>query len=138
MSSENARKPTILVVEDDEQVRAFVCTLLLNDGLQVVEAATGLEGLRRAQEYDGSIDLLLCDMLLPELSGYDLAAQVRQQYPELQIILMTGYVEGEIVQRGIEELSATFLDKPFSAATLRAIVRETIRPPASQPPGRVA
>lgn len=138
MSGEETRKPTILVVEDDEQVRAFVCTLLLNDGLQVIEAATGLEGLQRAQEHEGSIDLLLCDMLLPELSGYDLAAQVRQQYPELRIILMTGYVEGEIVQRGIEELNATFLDKPFPAATLRATVWEAVRPSASQPPARVA
>lgn len=138
MSSEIARNPSVLVVEDDEQIRAFVCTLLVNDGLQVIQAATGPEGWRQAQEHDGVIDLLLCDMLLPEMSGYDLAAQMREQRPDLKIILMTGYVEGEIVQRGLEELNAAFLDKPFQAATLRAAVKEALRPLAFQPAGRVA
>ena len=69
---------------------------------------------------------MLSDMLLPELSGYDLAVQLRERYPDLKVILMTGYVEGEIVQRCISELNATFLDKPFQPAVLRKLIREAL------------
>jgi CheY-like chemotaxis protein len=71
----------------------------------------------------GRIDLLLTDMLLPGLSGYDLAARLRESSADLDILFITGYVEGEIVQRCISELNASFLDKPFQAATLRETVR---------------
>jgi two-component system, cell cycle sensor histidine kinase and response regulator CckA len=117
---------TILVVEDDDQVRSLVRTLLTTDGFRVIEARTGAEGLRLAQEHDGSIDLLLSDMLLPEVSGYDVAAQVKERHPEMKVILMTGWVEGEIVQRCVSELGAAFLDKPFAPAKLRQLVREML------------
>ena len=117
---------TILLVEDDDQVRAFVRTLLTTDGFRVIEAQTGAEGLRLAQEHDGKIDLLLSDMLLPEISGYDVAAQVKARHPEMKVILMTGWVEGEIVQRCVSELGAAFLDKPFVPAKLRELVRELL------------
>jgi two-component system, cell cycle sensor histidine kinase and response regulator CckA len=117
---------TILLVEDDEQVRALVRTLLTNDGFRVIEARTGAEGLRLAQEHHGKIDLLLSDMLLPEISGYDVAAQLKARHPEMKVILMTGWVEGEIVERCVAELGAAFLDKPFAPARLRQLVRELL------------
>lgn len=119
--------PAILLVEDDDQVRSFVSSLLTSDGYRVIEARTGLEGLQLGEEHEGRIDLLLCDMLLPELSGYDLAAQLKARRPELKIVLMTGYIEGEIVQRCISELGAAFLDKPFQPARLRQMVRDTLQ-----------
>ena len=118
--------PSILLVEDDDQVRGFVQTLLVAEGYRIIEARTGAEGLRMAHTVNGRVDLLLSDMLLPELSGYDLAVQLRQLCPELKVILMTGYVEGEIVQKCISELNATFLDKPFQPGVLRKLVRETL------------
>src|SRR5687767_9173807 len=105
--------PSILLVEDDDQVRGFVQALLAGEGYRILEARTGSEGLRVAENAGTGLDLLLSDMLLPELSGYDLAVQLREKYPALKVILMTGYVEGEIVQKCISELNATFLDKPF-------------------------
>jgi two-component system, cell cycle sensor histidine kinase and response regulator CckA len=117
--------PVVLLVEDDDQVRAFVKTLLMNEGYKVVEAATGEEGLRMAEK-TGHVDLLLADMLLPELSGSDLAEQLLAQRPGLKILFVTGYVEGEIVQRCINELGATFLDKPFMPSVLLQHVRDTI------------
>jgi two-component system, cell cycle sensor histidine kinase and response regulator CckA len=117
---------TILLVEDDDQVRGLVRTLLTTDGFHVIEARTGGEGVRLAQQYDGSIDLLLSDMLLPEVSGYDIAAQMKARYPDMKVILMTGWVEGEIVQRCVAELGAAFLDKPFVPARLRELVREML------------
>ena len=118
--------PSILVVEDDDQVRGVILALLGGEGYRILEARTGAEGLRMAESAGEQLDLLLSDMLLPELSGYDLAVQLREKNPRLKVILMTGYVEGEIVQRCISELRAKFVDKPFQPGTLRRLVRETL------------
>jgi DNA-binding NtrC family response regulator len=112
-------------VEDDDQVRGFVRTLLANDGYKVIEARTGEEGLKVAEE-SGHIDLLLADMLLPELSGSDLAEKLLEQRPGLKVLFVTGYVEGDIVQRCINELGADFLDKPFMPSALLQHVRDAI------------
>lgn len=120
--------PTILIVEDDDQVRGMIRSLLTQEGYVVVEAADGAEGLKAAEERQGRIDLLLSDMLLPELSGFDLAERLRAHYPELKILFITGYVEGEIVQRSIVELGAMFLDKPFTPAALIQRVRDAVGP----------
>ena len=117
----------VLVVEDDDQVRGFIMMLLRNEPYRLLEARTGPEGLRAAEQAGAPIDVLLCDMLLPEMSGYDVASSMRAKYPDIRIILMTGYVEGEIVQRCLEELNATFLDKPFQPAALRQVVRDALK-----------
>jgi two-component system, cell cycle sensor histidine kinase and response regulator CckA len=129
--------PTVLLVEDDDQVRAFVRTLLMNDGYKVIEAGTGEEGLKAA-EGSGHIDLLLADMLLPELSGFDLAEKLLERRPNLKVLFVTGYVEGDIVQRCINELGATFLDKPFLPSVLLQRVRDAIgvAPRANAEPAR--
>jgi two-component system cell cycle sensor histidine kinase/response regulator CckA len=116
----------ILLVEDDDQVRAYVGSILRADGFEVIEAETGARGLECADEVGNDFDLLLSDMLLPELSGYDLAAELRRRKPDLKILFTTGYVEGEIVQKCVTELGASFLDKPFQPAELRARVRELV------------
>ena len=116
---------TVLLVEDDDYVRRFVRGVLSNEGYRVVEAQNGAEGLKIAEE-TGRIDLLLADMLLPELSGFDLAEQLLELRPGLKILFVTGYVEGEIVQRSISQLGATFLDKPFTPAALLQHVRDAI------------
>lgn len=120
---------SILVVEDDDQVRSLVRALLAGEGYRLLEARNGAEGLRMGEEAGGNLDLLLSDMLLPELSGYDLAVKLRERFPNLKIILMTGYIEGEIVQKCVTELNATFLDKPFQPAVLRKLVRDTLGAP---------
>src|SRR5215203_5768558 len=121
-----APKGNVLLVEDDDQVRSFVRMLLITNGYHVLEASTGAEGLEIAERNSADIDLLLSDMLLPELSGYDLAQRVLELRPQIKILFMTGYVEGEIVQRSISELGAAFLDKPFLPGTLLSRVQEAI------------
>jgi CheY-like chemotaxis protein len=121
-----APKGNVLLVEDDDQVRSFVRMLLISNGYHVLEASTGAEGLEIAERNTADIDLLLSDMLLPELSGYDLAQRVLELRPQIKILFMTGYVEGEIVQRSISELGAAFLDKPFLPGTLLSRVQEAI------------
>jgi CheY-like chemotaxis protein len=117
---------TVLLVEDDEQVRGFIRSLLTNDGYEVLEARTGADGLAVAMKRGADIDLLLSDMLLPELSGFDLAQSLKVKFPELKILFITGYVEGDIVQRCLGELDATFLDKPFQPSVLLSKVRAAI------------
>lgn len=118
--------PTVLVVEDDDQVRAFLRSLLASEGYQVIEAQTGEEGLQLGLKSKCAFDLLLSDMLLPELSGFDLAERLRAACPQLRVLFITGYVEGDIVQRSVTELGASFLDKPFLPSTLLQRVREAI------------
>ncbi|MBI3280165.1 MAG: response regulator [Acidobacteria bacterium] len=117
---------TILLVEDDEQVRGLVRNLLSGNGYTVLEARTGSNGVQVAQDHAGEIDLLVADMLLPELSGFDLAQQLRSRFPRMKVLFMTGYVEGDIVQKCVGELGASFLDKPFQPAALVKKVREIL------------
>lgn len=105
-------------------MRSLVRILLTSEGYRVLEAGTGPEALRLAREHEGEIDLLLCDMLLPEISGYDVASAVKARTPEIKVILMTGWVEGDIVEKCVTELGAAFLDKPFQPGQLRELVRE--------------
>jgi len=123
---DQATKGSVLLVEDDEQVRAFIRMLLTNNGYRVLEARTGAEGWALAEREGAAIDLLLSDMLLPELSGFDLAQKVLEKNPEMKVLFMTGYVEGDIVQRCMSDLGASFLDKPFQPNDLLSRVHEAI------------
>ena len=123
---DSAPKGKVLLVEDDEQVRSFVRMLLITNGYEVLEASNGAEGLELAEQNSADIDLLLSDMLLPELSGYDLAVKVLELRPQIKILFMTGYVEGDIVQRSMSELNASFIDKPFQPSVLVAQVQQAI------------
>lgn len=126
-------RATLLVVEDEDQIRQLIRSMLAPlANIEILEAGTGAEGLRVGSSVTPELDLLITDMLLPELSGYDLAAALREKFPRMKIIMMTGYVEGEIVMRGMEELGATFLDKPFKAAELRRLVNDAIGVPNAQ------
>ena len=83
-------------------------------------------GWRSPKRRPGTSISCFTDMLLPELSGFDLAQKALERNPDLKVLFMTGYVEGDIVQRGISELGATFLDKPFQPATLLSRVHDAI------------
>lgn len=120
--------PLLLLVDDDDQIRGLIRSMLASEPVEIIEAATGGEGLRIAKTCGRTIDILLTDMLLPELSGYDLAVEMRALFPSVRIIMVTGYVEGEIVQRGVQELGAAFLDKPFQSSELRRLVAEASAP----------
>lgn len=123
---DRAPKGTVLLVEDDEQVRSMIRALLTKNGYHVLEASNGAEGLAIAEAEGQNIDLLLSDMLLPELSGFDLAQRALQRHPQMKVLFITGYVEGDIVQRCMSDLQASFLDKPFQPNVLLSRVHEAI------------
>jgi two-component system, cell cycle sensor histidine kinase and response regulator CckA len=117
---EAGRGETILVVEDEDPVRMLLRRILVDHGYHVLEARDGADGLRRSQEHGGEIHLLLTDMVMPEMTGPELAQRVAAQRPTTRVLFMTGYTEHE--PTGAEVL----LHKPFSSATLLGHVRRLL------------
>ncbi len=126
---------TILVVEDEPVVRTFVEHLLSNQGYTVLRAEDGEEALELAAQYEGPIDLLLSDVVMPKLNGIELCQRMTSLYPDLSVLLMSGYT-GERFSADAEaaELDKSrFLQKPFSAEELSRKVREALEPPSTAP-----
>ncbi len=117
---------TILVVEDSDAIRRVVCAMLTQHGYRCFEAANGAEALnilRAGQE----IQLILTDIVMPEMGGADLAAYLDREFPSIPILFMSGYSENPLV-RAIER-TAIFLPKPFTAAALTTSVRRALDEP---------
>ena len=117
---------TILLVEDEDAVRVFSARALRNKGYQVLEAKNGEAALQQIETNGASIDLLITDVVMPQMDGPTLARHVRKLRPEMRVIFISGYAEdrlGEI--DGVEV--AHFLPKPFSLKQLASKVKEVIR-----------
>jgi hypothetical protein len=124
---------TVLVVEDEAGVRELACQFLRVKGYNVLEAGGGPDALDVARRYQGTIHLLLSDMVMPKMSGGDLAARLREIRPEIRIAFMSGYSEFSRGDVGKGFPDAPVLQKPFSPTTLVEIVREALtRPPVTQ------
>jgi PAS domain S-box-containing protein len=117
---------TILLVEDHEPVRTLAAQLLHERGYTVLSAPTGEEGLRLAQAHAGPLDLLLADMVMPELSGMQLADQIAALRPGIKILFVSGYPERVLVNNGRLALERPVLNKPFTAAELLRAVRAAL------------
>ena len=119
---------TILMVEDDELVRQISVLTLERQGYHVLVARDGAEALARAQEYQGPIHLLITDMIMPRVSGQELAESMRTLFPHLRVLYISGYTDQGPARRGVVDPDACFLQKPFMATALAAKVRETLGP----------
>jgi PAS domain S-box-containing protein len=117
---------TVLLVEDDEMVRALVRQALLREGYKVLDAADPLDAQRISAEYRGKIQLLITDVVMPKVSGRELAARISQLRPNIKLLYMSGYTDGAILNSGILEDEAAFLQKPFSPDALTGKVREVL------------
>jgi len=117
---------TILLAEDDEMVRNLVCEVLKRYDYQVLEATNGGEAARLSEEYQGPIDLLLTDVIMPEMSGRELAKRLVQLRPEMKVLYMSGYPDHAIVQHGMLDPETPFLQKPFTPHALARRVRDVL------------
>jgi two-component system cell cycle sensor histidine kinase/response regulator CckA len=118
---------TILVVEDELSVRDLAARVLERQGYELLEASNGNEALRLVQEYAGEkIDLLLTDVVMPGMSGSELADRLRSSHAEARVLYMSGYTNNSIVHHGILEPGISFLQKPFSPEALARKVREVL------------
>lgn len=111
---------TILVVEDEEKLRLFVCRALTGLGYQVLSAGSPAEARTIEQKYDGAIHLMLTDVVMPGMNGkvlYELLAPAR---PAMKVLFMSGYTENVIAERGVWKEGIKFIQKPFSIKELAA------------------
>ena len=120
---------TILVVEDHEELRKMARVVLSGLGYHVLDAGTPGEALLMAERYPGHIHLALTDVITPGMPARELAERLKAMRPTLEFIFTSGYSEPMIVERGILELGASFLSKPFSPKALATKVREVLGTP---------
>jgi len=119
-------KATILVVDDENSVRALLREVLQRQGYTVLEASDGRAALQLMETRGAGIDLLICDCELPQMPGGELARRLRARYPELAVLHVSGYTAGEIAGSGCVAPDDAFLEKPFATGTLTARVRELL------------
>ncbi len=116
----------VLVVEDEEQVRSLVVSQLTARGYAVLSAADGREALRVAESRPETIDVLLADVVMPGMSGPELARRLQRSHPETAVIFMSGYAEEAVLAEGSPGEGGDFIGKPFAADTLAARIRQLL------------
>jgi two-component system, cell cycle sensor histidine kinase and response regulator CckA len=119
-----ASRETILLVEDEDDVRILAGHLLRQSGYEVLDARSPSEALDRFDHRAQDIRLLLADVVLPEMSGHQLALRLRERRADLRVIFMSGYGESEVPEA--DHLRAPFLSKPFDLTTLQTVVRQAL------------
>lgn len=117
---------TILLVEDNPALRKLAMRVLQPAGYTVLSAATGEEALDVLERHDRPVHLLLSDVVMPSMSGRQLAERVSQTRPEVRVLYMSGYTDDTVVRHGVLEAEVPFLNKPFTAAALLRKVREVL------------
>ena len=121
---------TILLVEDDSALREMAATMLRRLGYTVLAAADGIEALSLKQQRDnGHIDLLFTDVVMPHMSGKELADRVRALYPHIRILFTSAYTENAIVHQGVLNQGVKLLQKPFTPSALARKLREVLDEP---------
>jgi CheY-like chemotaxis protein len=111
-------KRTILLVEDEEMVRALMCEVLEREGYQVLSCSHPQEGIEACQQHGAQIDLLLTDVVMPGMNGRDMANQILRILPGLRVIFMSGYTEHVLTCEGEIDSQFEYLQKPFTLRTL--------------------
>jgi two-component system cell cycle sensor histidine kinase/response regulator CckA len=117
---------TVLIVEDDETVRAIAARTLRRQGYVVLEARDGDAAIALASSYPESIDLLLCDAIMPGMGGAEVVREMLAIRPGLTAVYMSGYTSDEVVRSGIVAETVAFIQKPFSPGELAASVRKAL------------
>jgi signal transduction histidine kinase len=121
---------TILLVEDETGVRGPIRETLLSHGYTVIEAHDGLHALDLVEGHDGPIDLVVTDVLMPNMGGGELVRRLRTERASLRVLYMSGYNEDAVVRAGVRVSGDSFLQKPFGLAVLIRRVRELLDSPA--------
>jgi two-component system, cell cycle sensor histidine kinase and response regulator CckA len=116
---------TILAVDDDRAVLNLLHEVLGEAGYRVLVAAGGWEAIREF-ESSGSVELLLTDVIMPDLTGPVLAERLRSQKPDLRVLFISGFHDADLVQRFVTRKGFTLLPKPFTVAALLRVVREAL------------
>jgi CheY-like chemotaxis protein len=117
---------TVLIVEDEPAMREVTRRILSRSGYTVIAAATGHEAIEIAASHTGDIDVLLTDVVMPQMLGKEAAERIRALRPGVKVLFMSGYARGVLDPQGVVEAGANLIQKPFSEAELLATLRRTI------------
>jgi two-component system, cell cycle sensor histidine kinase and response regulator CckA len=117
---------TVLLVEDEPTILKMITMMLEREGYTVVGASTPGEAIRLAKEHSGDIQLIMTDVVMPEMNGRDLAKNILSIYPGAKCLFMSGYTANVIAHHGILDEGVSFIQKPFSKGALTAKVREAL------------
>ncbi len=117
---------TILLVEDDDAVRAVATRALERFGYTVLAAGGGEQAVEIGVNHEGAIDLLLTDIMMPDMNGVEVAARVKEECPGIRIFYMSGYADRDLVRQGLLHPDTHFLQKPFTPQELVGRVRAVL------------
>ena len=120
---------TVLVVEDEDQVRAILTQILEGQGYRVVSASNGEQALSISRDREVDISLMITDVVMPQMSGRELAGLVSKVRPDLPVLFMSGYTDDAIVRHGLLDEKLNFIQKPFDSAGVARKVREVLDSP---------
>lgn len=117
---------TVLVVEDEPQVRLIATEILRANGYKVLEAYNGEEALRVAESFHDEIHLLVTDVVMPQMGGVELAKRIQTVRPDVKVLYVSGYTENTVVHHGVQDDNLSFLAKPYTPMALAKRVREVL------------
>ena len=117
---------TILVVEDEDVIRAMICGVLKKSGYTVLEAKNGSEALLIAERHSSGIDLMISDVVMPSMGGGELAERLTASRPDTKVLFMSGYTNNAIIAHGVLTANTAFLEKPFVPRMLARKVQEVL------------
>ena len=123
------RAETILLVEDALRVRAVVREILEMNGYNVLEARHGAEALEISERHQGPIHLMVTDVVMPQMSGRELAQRLQPLRPDMKVLYMSGYTDDAIVRHGVLGAGMAFLSKPFTPDALALKINEILGTP---------
>jgi two-component system, cell cycle sensor histidine kinase and response regulator CckA len=117
---------TVLLVEDENGVRSVARRMLEGHGYSVLEATDGLNAIELVRQHDGPIHLLVTDVVMPHMSGRDVADEITARLPGIKVLFLSGYTAHAIAHRGVLDSKTPFLEKPFTLVSLASKVREVL------------
>jgi CheY-like chemotaxis protein len=123
---------TVLLVEDDEMVRTLVRETLEREGYKILDAPGPIEARRLSDQHKEPVHLLITDVVMPKISGRELAQQLTRHRPNMKVLYMSGYTDNAVVNSGILKKEVAFLQKPFTPAALTEKVREVLEGDANR------
>jgi DNA-binding NtrC family response regulator len=128
LNTPSSKPPVILLVEDESMVREITGQVLSHAGYAVLESSNAKEALQIANSHLGRIDLLLTDIVMPEMNGADLAQRMLHRQPDLVTVFMSGYAEHDLLKKA-KLSSAVHIQKPFTVDALLSRVSEALNEP---------
>jgi two-component system, cell cycle sensor histidine kinase and response regulator CckA len=129
------RTVTILLVEDDDQLRALLKAGLTFSGYRVLDARLNSHAAKHVAEYQGPIHLMISDVMMPGTTGYELAKRIRAWRPDMKMLFMSGYPKEVLCEDGLLDTGSRFLQKPFDGHTLLETIAEMLRERFHEPSG---